>query len=269
MIQEMIKSYHTKKRSTKTAANESDDENTSPVDASPDDELMSEEIDAKSRQMLFDSNKDVAGVDMYGFHTPKKRNGMAILAENTPTTDMRNLSLASPRTPKGRSKLSERHLKTPSTNMKSLLMNSPRTPKSKSLVLNTKTPQATREKLKQAGRKKTQEAESYTDDEDPSFKESSEESSESEASSSEESSEDSDNENSRRSKVNTNRREKYEAEKQPVVAVSSGRRSTRILKNKTAQEEFIPDSDNYFRSVSSKMVFVYIIGSVSESIPWR
>lgn len=35
---------------------------------------------------LFQENQDVAGADLFTFHTPKKRNGMARLAANTPKT---------------------------------------------------------------------------------------------------------------------------------------------------------------------------------------
>lgn len=53
---------------------------------------------------LFDVNEDVAGSEIYSFKTPKKRNGMEMLATNTPktpklSTAIRDLSIASPRTP--------------------------------------------------------------------------------------------------------------------------------------------------------------------------
>lgn len=242
------------RRSIKPTVKKDADENR-PDNDSPEDDVMLEDVESKDRrQCLFDDDKDVAGKSLFGFHTPKKRNAMGQLAENTPRTptiDMRALSLNSPQTPR----VAERHLRTPLTNFKSMSLSSPRTPKSQPANLNTKTPQATRNRLQKATRKKMieseeeEEEESCTDDNDSDFKNSEDESSESSDSSSAE--QDSDVEN-RKASVNTDRRKKYEA-KQTVIE-APGRRSTRIKKPAAVQEDFIPDSDNYFRSVSSKMV---------------
>lgn len=242
------------RRSVKPAADKNADENRPDNANISDDEVVMEDDEPKDRpQCLFDDDRDVAGEKMYGFHTPKKRNAMARLAENTPRTptiDMSALSLNSPQTSKGRaSRAGEQHLRTPSTHLKALSLNSPRTPKSHlPLHLSTKTPQTTRDRLKKATLKKI--VESDDEDSDSDYQASGDASSESSASSSAE--DDSDTE-SRAAHMTAERRNKYEA-KPAVDETPSTRRSARTRKQPAAQDDFIPDSDNYFRSVSSKMV---------------
>lgn len=48
---------------------------------------------------LFDDGEDMAGGDMYALKTPKKRNGMATLAANTPKTPRTPQILKTPKTP--------------------------------------------------------------------------------------------------------------------------------------------------------------------------
>lgn len=199
---------------------------------------------------LFDKDKDVAGERVYHFNTPKKRDGMVRLAANTP--------------------------KTPLTDMKALSLNSPRTPKSsrKSIRFDAKTPHDTRKKQQKAVRKQTRkynkdndsededdtddnEEESCTDDEDPDFN--AIDHSDTEDDDANSSSETSENEENRipdskkrgKSKPIT----KIINQKIDIASAAPIRASERLRKQqKVQQEEFVPDSDNYFRTLNKKVI---------------
>lgn len=201
---------------------------------------------------LFDKDKDVAGERVYNFNTPKKRDGMVRLAANTP--------------------------KTPLTDMKALSLNSPRTPKSsrKSIRFDAKTPHDTRKKQQKAVRKQTrkynkdndsededdsdEEEESCTDDEDPDFnaidQSDTEDDDDDDANSSSETSENEENripdlKKRGKSKPIT----KIINQKINIASAAPIRASERLRKQQKAQqEEFVPDSDNYFRTLNKKVI---------------
>ncbi|XP_067615134.1 origin recognition complex subunit 2 [Eurosta solidaginis] len=61
-------------------------------------------------------DEDIAGKNMYGFHTPKKRNGMALAAWNTPKTPKTPKTTHTPKTPKSSRPLkTQLQTKTPDT----------------------------------------------------------------------------------------------------------------------------------------------------------
>lgn len=193
---------------------------------------------------LLHAGDDVAGRALYQFHTPKKRDAMMQLAENTtktPTTGFKQLSLNSPKTPQ-----------TPKT---------PSTPKSRVTSLqrmkqNTTTPHATRAMNKAALSKKAkQESETESSvDEDTDYEP-------------EGSSESDDDENSNESASDSEDTPAKESRKVPPIKIStksgkvtsmpappSGRMNTRGQSRAKNQEDFIPDSDNYFITASNKKV---------------
>lgn len=190
---------------------------------------------------LLHGDDDVAGRALYQFHTPKKRDAMMQLAENTtktPTTGLKQLSLNSPRTPQ-----------------------TPGTPKSRVASLqrvkqNTTTPHETRARNKATLRKKIQqvsETESSAD-EDADYEPQG-------------SSESSDEENSNDSASDSECEPGKDTKKVPPIKIStkagrvtsmpapsSGRMNTRGQSRAKNQEDFIPDSDNYFITASNKKV---------------
>lgn len=185
---------------------------------------------------------DVAGAVIYGFHTPKKKDAMLKLAQNTPktpVTELKSLKL-DPTTPK-----------TPKTSMSRIA--------ALSMNKNQSTPIETRAKnkvvLEKQFRKKDQESETESSADENSVYEQSSESSDEESNDSES---DSGNE------LKTNK----EIRKVPPIKISTksgkitsmqppSRMSTRSrAKN---HEDFIPDSDNYFMTASNKKVNLYII----------
>lgn len=186
---------------------------------------------------LLHNESEMAGNQMFGFHTPKKRNAMMAKAENTPKTplsDMKSLSLNTPKTPK--------------------------TPKSRIDALRTQqnahTPSEIRAKNKKQLQRKVQEAETESSaDEHSDYEPENEQSSES---SEEESSEsESDSEEEAKTKKNTRKipqikismkSGKYTATQVPTRA------SARVRTRAQKVEDFIPDSDNYFITASNKKV---------------
>lgn len=193
------------------------------------------EIDLSAQQnkgIFYNAHTDVAGNQIYGFSTPKKASNMKALAANTP--------------------------KTPITALKSLSLNqaanSPGTPKSHKKPSNTvaKTPYNVRSKNKSAIRKKTQESEdddddfSSNDDSDYEGNESESNSTESEEDSSQE-----DEESPPQKPIKLTIKKILE----PVQATSlrPGLRSR--MKAPVQETDFIPNSDDYFVTISSKKVF--------------
>lgn len=206
------------------------------------DENMPEELERAPA--LFDQNIDVAGENLFTFRTPKKRNGMALLAATTPKTP-----------------------KTPATIFKSLSLNSPRTPKSHhkelTTIETTKTPYHTRNKLKQAVRKRLEsddedDESDATDDEDPDFMKdkSDESSSETQGESAEEKSSDDEDAMQSKHKYNNNRMlNKTVVIRKPLETATVSCRSTRLQRRKELSEpDFMPQSDNYFNTISNKKV---------------
>lgn len=211
-----------------------------------DDSFAMDESDLHDRPAtLFDDDRDVEGNKMFSFRTPKKRHGMALLAANTP--------------------------KTPSADMKALTLNSPRTPKSRKPQQNmAKTPHGDRNKLKRALEKRKQKLEDSddedeesdaTDDEDPDFDRNQHH--ESTASSSNNSSEESSTESdSSNSNVAMNQSKRTKSSRKSVAAVNKtleistpAKRSARLRGRSQLQEqEFIPNSDNYFSTIANKKV---------------
>lgn len=184
---------------------------------------------------LFSMDRDVAGKNLYGFRTPKKRNALATLVANTPKTP-----------------------KTPASALQALSLNSPRTPKSnrKELAqLSTKTPHRERDKLKKEMKKRlVEESEdefkvSDDDEEDPNYR-GSESDSESDSDSSASEVEGAQAQpTKRKNKMLKNVR----VTNQPIEIVSS--RSARLQRrNRMAEPEFMPQSDNYFSAASTKKV---------------
>lgn len=194
---------------------------------------------------LLHGDDDVAGRALYQFHTPKKRDAMMQLAENTtktPTTGLKQLSLNSPRTPRTPS--------TPKSRVTSLQRMKP----------NTTTPHETRIRnkatLEKQLRKKTQQ-ESETEssaDEDADYEP-------------EGSFESGDEENSSDSAIDSDDKSEKDSRKVPPIKIStksgrvtsmpappSSRMNTRGQSRARNQEDFIPDSDSYFITASNKKV---------------
>lgn len=109
IVENKKKEYRSKKKSESSddVAGDSDD----------DDRQQLEELEKPTT--LFMENKDVAGGDIFGFRTPKKRNGMALLAANTPKT---------PKTPKLSSALEAMALKTPKNRGRTVQADTTKTP---------------------------------------------------------------------------------------------------------------------------------------------
>lgn len=183
----------------------------------------------QNKALFYNENTDVAGNQIFGFSTPKKPNNMKVLAAHTP--------------------------KTPVTALKSLSLhqpvNSPSTPKSHKKLSNivTKTPHNVRSKNKTAIRKKTQESEDdegdFSSNDDSDSESESDETNESEESASQ---------------------EEEEVPRKPIkitfkkvtepVQTTSLRPGLRSRKKAPVQEaDFIPNSDDYFVTISSKKVF--------------
>lgn len=193
--------------------------------------------------VLFEESRDVAGENMYTFRTPKKRNAMVLKAVNTPKTP-----------------------KTPSTIFKSLSLDSPRTPKShraeRLKAETTKTPHQTRAKIRKELKKRLAESEEEeeseaTDDDDPSFHAESSEESESSADEGHEEDESSDSDQDREpspaKKPKRNQMLKnVRVSKEPAKAPAEQRTRSQRRRNQLAEAEFLPESDNYFISVSNK-----------------
>lgn len=181
----------------------------------------------KKKALFYNADTEVAGNQIYGFSTPKKANNMKVLAANTP--------------------------KTPSTALKSLSLNSPCiTPKSHRKPSNTvaKTPYDTRSKNRAAIRKKTQESEddegdfSSNDDSNYEGNESDTDSDESEEGSSQE------EEEAPRNPIKVTIRKVSEPVQMPSLRPGLQNRKKAPIQG----ADFIPNSDDYFVTISSKSV---------------
>lgn len=184
------------------------------------------------------SNNDVAGSEVYQFNTPKKRDGMKRKAENTP--------------------------KSPATVLSRLSLNSPKTPHTFPALRtqNFATPTETRKRIKEALTKEKQrheELESESSADEHSDYEA-EESSDSDTSDSDNSgnveatsSDDDDDDDFEKPKQIASKRNvasKQKSVELPRAGVATRGRS----KKNPIEEDFIPDSDNYFLTAANKKV---------------
>lgn len=198
-----------------------------------DDVSMSEDTFVENQTKLstpfFNDQTDVAGGEIFAFNTPKKRDGMKRLADNTPKTPLSLLKSMSLNTP----------CKTPSSAKKAA-----------SRVQHTfKTPSTMRNAIKKGIQKRATHSETESSADEHSDYEASEDSNES---SDDESTDASDDEENVPKKL-TNVRKIMPNVTKPVQTVT--RTSSRIRsKKKTYDDECIPDSDNYFITASNKKV---------------
>lgn len=216
------KSGSKRPKSTKTIDRDSvtdDDEYES------DDNLKMDTQSIDCATVLFNQDRDVAGDQLYSFKTPKKRNGMQAFAVNTP--------------------------KTPLTELQSLSLNSPRTPKSHQRPTNStaKTPHETRNRNKRALRKKEQELEEEesdpSSDDDSDYDGHDSDSNETSNKSNEDEEEDDDHDDD----------DDEPRKPRKVATFAKLTQSTGLRQRRKAQgTEFIPNSDDYFQTISSKKV---------------
>lgn len=179
------------------------------------------------------SINDVAGSEIYQFSTPKKSDGMKRKAENTP--------------------------KTPATALSRLSLNSPKTPRTLATTLALRaqslaTPTETRNQNKKALSKKQQEEselESSADEHsDYEAKESSDSTSDEE--NSDASATASDDDDFEEPKPLANKRNVIVKQKTVELPTRTGTRGR--PKKPSNNEDFIPDSDNYFLTAANKKV---------------
>lgn len=238
----MLQSSRRKQSKEKLNDSSRDDKSTS---ASEEDDAF-EENQVKYSAAFFNVETDVAGNEIFGFHTPKKRDGMKRLAENTPKTPvtaLRTMTLNTPSTPKTP--------RTPSTALKTLSLDSPRSTKA-SRAQQFSTPHEMRNKnkrvLQKRALKSTEESESESSaDEHSDYKV--EESSESDDEETADTSSDEEivptkSMNARKSVPNITK-----VAQLPTRTSARGR-----PKKKACDDDFIPDSDNYFMTASNKKV---------------
>lgn len=181
---------------------------------------------------LFEADRDVAGKDLYGFRTPKKRNAMGTLAAKMPRTPI-----------------------TPASALQALSLDSPRTPKSHRNVLNAKTPHGQRNKLRKEVKKRLEEESEdeykVSDDEEKDADydaSSSEDETDSDSSASE-----SDGARAQPVAQKNKMLKNVRVTDRPIEIVSN--RSARLQRrNQLAEPEFMPQSDNYFSAASTKKV---------------
>lgn len=224
----------TRSRATETPSSNSPSEmDYNSENACGNDDSLIEMSAQQNKTLFYNANTDVAGNQIYGFSTPKKANNMKVLAANTP--------------------------KTPVTSLKALSLNqainSPSTPKSHKKTTNTdaKTPYNVRSKNRTAIQKKTQESDNdegdFSSNDDSDYEDNESESSLNE--SEEESSQEWEAKAPRKSiKITI----KKVAE---PVQTTSLRPGLRIRKKAPVQEaDFIPNSDDYFVTISSKKVIL-------------
>lgn len=243
-----LKSQQYRQPKQEKANDESDDEEMLSGDSANDtlDESVVAHTFEPNAQILFEENRDVAGEHLYGFRTPKKRNGMALRAAITPKTP-----------------------KTPATALKSLSLDDHQTPRSnkRTAAENTKTPHNVRRKfmreLKRRGAVESEEEdendeeEEATDDEDPNFTAKTNESSSSsdQSDSDEAASDESIDENT--SRVKTAKKNQMlrnvRVSQKPIELTNE--RTTRLRRRKQLVDtDFMPQSDNYFSNASTKKV---------------
>lgn len=228
---------------------EASDENDSFSDVEDD---LNDSNAIKPSETMF-SNTDVEGGNMFQFRTPKKRDGMRKLAENTPKTPTTLLKSMSMKTPN--------KTDSPSASLKALsLHNSPSTPKTPRTMAirtaahqNVSTPSETRNKNKIVLQKRAQQTVQESDTES-----SADEHTDYEVDDSNESSDDEDSDvasseegnrpkNARKSIVSVAKITKINTPQ--MITRTRGR-----PKKKVYEDDFIPDSDNYFIAASNKKV---------------
>lgn len=209
-------------------------------DSSPDQDDPIDTISITASKSLFLANNDVAGSEIFQFSTPKKSDGMKRKVENTP--------------------------KTPATELSRMSLNSPKTPRllhhAALRTQNIATPTETRTRNKNVLKKVlVEESESESSaDEDSDYK--AEKSSDSDSTSDAEataSGDDDDDDDFEQPKQSASKRNA--AVKQKPVAVPAIRTRGRP-KKKSNENDFIPDSDNYFLTAANKKV-----GSSVSGIP--
>lgn len=210
-------------------SNESNDSDTS----FEQDDLIGKDCTMASKDFL---NSDVAGSEIFQFSTPKKSDGMKRKAENTP--------------------------KSPATALSRLSLNSPKTPRmmptTAAATLRTQnfaTPTETRTRNKKAlaqQLRKESESESSAD-----------EHSEYEAEGSSDSTSDDENENANTETTTSDDEDDLEEPKQlrnkrnamtKQKTVELPTRTRGRPKKKPNEDDFIPDSDNYFLTAANKKV---------------
>lgn len=246
-IQELLTKMTRPKKNVVNQSGNNDDHMSYSED---DDENDENKIEPAHATALFNDETDVAGRDMYGFHTPKKRDAMKKLAENTPKTpltDLKLLTLNSPKTPK-----------------------TPKTPKSSNariaslrLQQNLSTPTEIRAKNKQTlekrCRKVVQESETESSaDEHSDYEPDNEQSTESNEE------ERSDSESDSEADVQKDNRKvppiKISTKSGKITSIQAPTRmSTRGQSRAKNHEDFIPDSDNYFMTASNKKVNLHLL----------
>lgn len=182
------------------------------------------------------ANNDVAGSQVYQINTPKKAGAMKRKAENTP--------------------------KSPATILSRLSLNSPKTPRIKAIAAlqtqNFATPAETRDRNKKALTKAKQlreesESESSADehsDYEAGEASDSDTSDDGNANSEETSSDDDDFEEPKQMASKRNAASKQKSVELPRAGVATRGRP----KKKQIEEDFIPDSDNYFLTTANKKV---------------
>lgn len=209
-----------------------------------------DELNMRSAVLLRDKN-NVAGSDLYGFHTPKKKGDMMKLAEDIPKT---------PITPK-----------TPSTALKTLSLNSSHTPRIAAIQRQraVSTPSSTRTKNKQVLQRRSQKAIEETESESSADEHSdfepegcSDDSTEDDDDDEKEDADDSSSEDSDGAtfnKAHSKSIQKIVPATAKSATITSSQLVTRMStrtrsKAKSQMDDFIPDSDNYFISASNKKV---------------
>lgn len=233
---------HTKVTPSKAKSHKSNGSNDS--DSSPEQDELMEPVGIAAATKDFMKN-DVAGSEIFQFSTPKKSDGMKRKAENTP--------------------------KSPATALSRLSLNSPKTPRIIPAVLRTQnmaTPTATRNQikkvLKQKARHHIDESESES---------SADEHSDYEAEESDDSDSTSDDENANAEATASDDDDDFEQpatkrnapSKQKPVELPATRTRGRP-KKKSNEDDFIPDSDNYFLTAANKKVILNRIESITKCL---
>lgn len=213
------------------------------------------ELHVAHARALFNDETDVAGNDIYVFRSPKKRDGMQRLAQDTPKTPitaLKKMSLDSPCTP--------------STALKNVSLNSPRTSRTPRASLanvqkNLFTPAETRNKNKKVLQKQAlktvaaseSETESSADEHSDYEGEDTNESSDDESNDESGHSTSEDEEESNTTK-DTRKTVQSAGNLSKVNATQLSVRTRGRAKAKSQCDDFIPDSDNYFMTASNKKV---------------
>ncbi|XP_055377459.1 origin recognition complex subunit 2 isoform X2 [Condylostylus longicornis] len=189
------------------------------------------ELNENKEVELFDEDVDVAGRNIYGFVTPKKKDGLQKIVKNTPKTPKTPKTPRTPKTP-GTSKVTD-------------------TKRPRRIDLLTKTPCRVRNKMKKEIAKKLQES---SDDDDFSADESEYTPSEEEDSGSSEenqnnSSSDEDNAINQEVKHTKTVQGNFNHGSSIFPKTPSSRRSNRLL-----AKEYVPKAEEYFTAHASKKI---------------